>query len=142
MRRLLAILAVLAMVFTACTSNDDGSADTRPNDPETPEEVTTSDGGAGDSTPTSVAETDNPPGEDEGSTAPQDLDGPAPGVDADSIKIGVTYVDLEAVRDFVDPNSVCCSSSVSSSPNSPLRRTSPFRSCCRGSSALLRSPRP
>lgn len=88
--RLLCVLAAVATLTAAC-GDDDGTT-------------------AEDSTTTTTAE---PPTGDDTSdvTAPDDstvtttlpeLFDSAPGVTADSIKLGVVYVDLEAVSDFVD----------------------------------------
>jgi Periplasmic binding protein len=69
----LAGVAALALVATAaCTANDDG---------------------------TSASGSDTTASPDSGNTADA---GPAPGVTDDTVRVGVTYVDLDAVRQFVD----------------------------------------
>jgi Periplasmic binding protein len=69
----LAGLAALALVATAaCTANDDG---------------------------TSASGSESTASPDSGNTAGA---GPAPGVTDDTVRVGITYVDLDAVRQFVD----------------------------------------
>jgi Periplasmic binding protein len=72
LRRLVAIGMLSALTLAACTSND-------------PEETST----------------DNSDESDEGEGTPDDfadIDGPAPGVTDDSVRIGVNYVDAESLR--------------------------------------------
>ena len=77
MRRSIAPVVLALLLLVACSANDDDTASDGAAEPTTT---------AGEGTATSGA-------------APT---GPAPGVTDDTIKIGVTYVDLEAIREIVD----------------------------------------
>ena len=81
-RKITAAATLLVLLAGACTANEDDDATAT---------STTAAAGAdtGDSTDTTAAA---------GPTAT----GPSPGVTDDTIRIGITYVDLDAVRQFVD----------------------------------------
>lgn len=69
---------LLLLLAGACTANEDDDAST---------------------TTTAAAATDDSVGSE--TTVPA-ATGPSPGVTADTIRVGITYVDLDAVRQFVD----------------------------------------
>lgn len=82
MRKILSLLTVPALLLAACTSGDDAATgDTNTGATTAP--------GTGDTTAPS------------GTTAPA-VTGPSPGVTDGAIRIGITYVDLEAIADVVD----------------------------------------
>ena len=96
MRRLLILFMTAVLVAAACSddgegvSEIDGTTSTTSGPSDDGDDDDTADDDTGDD-----GETDEDP------TEPIPT-GPSPGVTDDTIKIGITYVDLEPVRDFVD----------------------------------------
>ncbi len=92
---------VAALAFAGCTSDDDAAdtsstaADTSSTtaSDDTTADTATGDTATGDTTTTSAAEPD------EATTTTEPITGPSPGVTADTVKIGFTYVDTEALAE-------------------------------------------
>ncbi len=92
--RLIAALLVASALIGACTSGDDDDdvAVSDETTTEAPTETSTTSASPADGSTTTVA------ADDGGSTTTlPPLDGPAPGVTDDTIKIGITYVDLASM---------------------------------------------
>lgn len=86
-RQLLALFLTVVLAAASC-SDDRGSTSSTDDTTTAPPGDDDSDDSAGDVATTTTTE-----------PVPT---GPAPGVTDDTIKIGITYVDLEPVRDFID----------------------------------------
>ena len=78
-----AVLLAIALLVTSCSSGDDSSGPAEVSDPGTTT-VTTAVADASDETTST--------------TAPVEIEGSAPGVTDSSVKIGVNFVDTEALR--------------------------------------------
>ena len=103
-RRYLALLAVLGLVGAACSDDGGTEADV---DPDPPEDTADDDGGSDDSeevTTSSTEPDDSGETEDQGDAGAEENFASGRGVTADSIKVGVTVPDFEALQAAGLPN--------------------------------------
>ncbi len=105
MRKWMTFLVATLLLVAACTSGDDDTSTS-----EAPSDGATTTAAASDDASTTVAPSDGatttaaPGGDTSTTAAPSDgefvdqtLEGPAPGVTEDTIRIGITYIDLGTV---------------------------------------------
>ena len=118
MRKILAIMILAGLFLVGCAADDDDSGAEVP--PPAPATAAPDDDGAGEEVPDEPAPAEPEEAPDDGTAdAPEPdasaepeptptpvsypmMDGLAPGVTDDSIKIGITYVDLESIRQIVN----------------------------------------